>query len=152
LLEWRNWRTQNPASSRACGFDPHLQHINRINNLTKNRPFVGQYRATRSIIDRGEHGLECLAGHSEESRSGEFEERKKGWKRCDCPIFVSGTLAGKFKRQNTGKTDWVEARALMAQWENIQAWDGSIKDSLPTPEPQDTRITIVNATDAYIAS
>ncbi len=28
-LEWRNWQThgtQNPAPSRACGFDPHLQH------------------------------------------------------------------------------------------------------------------------------
>jgi hypothetical protein len=24
---------------------------------------------------------ECEAGHPEESRSGEFEERKKGWKR-----------------------------------------------------------------------
>ena len=29
LLEWRNWQThgtQNPATLRSCGFDPHLQH------------------------------------------------------------------------------------------------------------------------------
>jgi hypothetical protein len=98
------------------------------------------------------HRRECPARHPEESRSGEFEERKKGWKRCDCPIFVSGTLGGKFKRQNTGNSDWVEARAFMTQRESIQAWEGSTKGCLPTPELQDTRITIVDATDAYIAS
>ena len=41
--------------------------------------------------------------------SGEFDERKKGWKRCACQIFASGTLAGKFKRKYTGKSDWDEA-------------------------------------------
>ncbi|MCU1259589.1 MAG: hypothetical protein JWO80_2474, partial [Bryobacterales bacterium] len=44
------------------------------------------------------HRQECEAGHPTESRSGEFEERKKGWKRCACMIFASGTIAGKFKR------------------------------------------------------
>jgi choline dehydrogenase-like flavoprotein len=29
------------------------------------------------------HRRDCKTGHPEESRSGEFEERKKGWKRCD---------------------------------------------------------------------
>jgi hypothetical protein len=40
------------------------------------------------------HRLDCEAGHPEEFRSGEFEERKKGWKRCACVIFASGTLVG----------------------------------------------------------
>ena len=98
------------------------------------------------------HRRECPARHPEESRSGEFEERKKGWKRCDCPIFVSGTLGGKFKRQNTGSSGWVEARGFMTLRESIQAWEGSTKECLPTPELQDSRITIVDATDAYTAS
>jgi hypothetical protein len=63
------------------------------------------------------HRQECEAGHSEESRSGEFEERKKGWKKCGCFIFASGTLGGTFRRKYTGKTDWDEARAVAAAWE-----------------------------------
>ena len=31
----------------------------------------------------------------EELHTSEFDERKKGWKRCECPIFASGTLSGK---------------------------------------------------------
>ena len=38
------------------------------------------------------HRQECEAGHPEELRSGEFEERKKGLKRS-CHIFASGAHA-----------------------------------------------------------
>jgi hypothetical protein len=38
------------------------------------------------------------AGHKEELRISEYDGRKKGWKRCECPIFVSGTLRGAFNR------------------------------------------------------
>jgi hypothetical protein len=57
----------------------------------------------------------------EESRSGEFEERKRGWKRCACIIFASGTLAGKFKRKSTGQNDWEKAREIVSGW---QDWGG----------------------------
>jgi hypothetical protein len=30
------------------------------------------------------HREDCRAGRAPISRTGEFEERKKGWKRCDC--------------------------------------------------------------------
>lgn len=63
------------------------------------------------------HRQECEAGHPAESRSGEFEERKKGWRRCNCFIFASGTLGGKFKRKYTGKSQWDEAKA------NVQVWE-----------------------------
>jgi hypothetical protein len=33
------------------------------------------------------HRRDCKAGHPEEHLSSEFDERKKGWRRCDCPIF-----------------------------------------------------------------
>jgi hypothetical protein len=44
------------------------------------------------------HRRECKAAYPEELRSSEYDERRKGWKRCECPIFVSGTLARKFRR------------------------------------------------------
>jgi hypothetical protein len=43
----------------------------------------------------------CLAGFEPESRSYESDELRRGWKKCHCPIYADGTLAGKFKRQNT---------------------------------------------------
>ena len=82
------------------------------------------------------HRQECEAGHPEESRSGEFEERKKAWKRCACLIFASGTLTGKFNRKYTGKTDWDEAKAVVRAWEEANSWNGKadpppIKDEKP---------------------
>jgi site-specific recombinase XerD len=68
------------------------------------------------------HRRECQGGHPEESRSGDFEERKKGWKRCACPIFASGTLEGKFRRQTTGEWEWVPAKAVVASWEAAKSW------------------------------
>jgi len=49
--------------------------------------------------------------------SGEFDETRRGWKRCGCLIHVSGTLGGKFKRKQTGKSNWDEAKAVAADWE-----------------------------------
>ena len=39
------------------------------------------------------HRQECKGGHRHNSRTSEYDERKKDWKRCECPIFVSGSLA-----------------------------------------------------------
>ncbi|HEX2342821.1 MAG TPA: hypothetical protein VHI98_20250, partial [Vicinamibacterales bacterium] len=58
------------------------------------------------------HRQGCEAGYQEESRSGEFDERKKGWKRCACVIFASGTLGGKFSRKATGTADWDVAHRI----------------------------------------
>jgi hypothetical protein len=46
------------------------------------------------------HRRDCEAGHAEDSTSGEFAERARGWKRCACVIFVSGTLAASVDTQN----------------------------------------------------
>jgi len=75
------------------------------------------------------HRRDCKAGHAEELRSSEYDERKKAWRRCECPIFVSGTLQGTFKRQNTGKWEWADARPIVASYEEIGSW------SAPQPEP-----------------
>ena|SRR5271156_5618859 len=76
------------------------------------------------------HQRGCEAGHPLEAKSGEFEERKRGWKRCGCFIFASGTLAGQFKRRYTGKINWDEAKAVATKWEEARSWDGA----LPAPK------------------
>jgi len=99
------------------------------------------------------HRLECEGGHAEDSRSGEFEEGRRGWKKCGCLIHASGTLGGKFKRQQTGKSNWDDAKAVAAAWESTQAWMPENEKSVPVAAPKDNaRITIEAATASFIAS
>jgi len=60
------------------------------------------------------HRLECEAELPEDARTGEVDERRRGWKKCACLIHASGTLNGHFSRKQTGKTDWDEAKAVAA--------------------------------------
>jgi integrase len=96
------------------------------------------------------HRQECEAGHPRSS-TGEFDERKKGWKKCACLIYASGTLKGKFSRRLTGATDWEKARELVAQW---TSWDG-IEPIPPAPPSQSAspgRVTIEKAVRDYQAN
>lgn len=100
------------------------------------------------------HRRDCEGGHPEESFSGEFEERKKGWKRCNCPISVSGTIQRKFKRKSLGVGDWEVARALvadLADWAEIAP-----PPSQPAPvlaeAAQPTRVLIQHAVDGFLRS
>ena len=100
------------------------------------------------------HLRTCKSGHKEELRTSEFDERKKGWKRCECPIFASGTLAGKAQRRNTGQWEWEPARSVATKWENLGSWEGK-KPILPgpfrEPAPSD-RISIHDATESFVAA
>jgi integrase len=101
------------------------------------------------------HRTECESGHPEDTRSGEFEEGRRGWKKCACLIHVSGTLGGKFNRKQTGKSNWDEAKALVATWETADAWHGKPVVQ-PTPEPQaetqPKRITIADAVKVFLSN
>ena len=91
------------------------------------------------------HRPGCEGGHPLEFRSGEFDERKKGWKRCACVIFVSGTLGGKFSLRATGTADWAEAHRIADTYTEADSWTGTVK---PEPEPAPAtppRITIEEA-------
>src|SRR5450755_3343991 len=70
------------------------------------------------------HRKECKGGHAHNTRTSEYDERKKGWRRCECPIFVSGTLDEKFKRENTGQWEWDVTRPVCASWEAVGTWTG----------------------------
>ena len=100
------------------------------------------------------HRKECEGGHIEDSRSGEFEEGRRGWKKCACLIHVSGTLGGKFNRKQTGKSDWDEAKALVTSWETADAWDGNVEGPPPPPIPASVpgRITIAEAMKVLISN
>ena len=63
------------------------------------------------------HGKDCEASFPEGVFTGEYEEGRRGAKRCSCTIHASGTLAGKFNRKRTGCFKWDDARAITAQWE-----------------------------------
>lgn len=72
------------------------------------------------------HRLECEAGQPEDARSGEWEERRRGWKRCNCGIHLSGTLGGKFSRKASGSSDWLEARRIADGLEKADSWTGEV--------------------------
>jgi len=97
------------------------------------------------------HRKECEGGHPEDTRTGEFEEGRRGWKRCACIIHVSGTIAGKFNRRQTGQTGWDGAKAITAEWVKNGSWTGEVTVPEPLPEPTNShRVTIENAVKAFL--
>jgi hypothetical protein len=100
------------------------------------------------------HREACEGGHVFDSRSGEFEERKKGWKRCACLIFASGTLDRKFSRKCTDTADWLEARRIADEYEKADSWTGkpNVLSPVPEPAPERARITIPHACKVFVTN
>jgi integrase len=103
------------------------------------------------------HRQQCKGGHPHNSRSSEYDERKRGWKRCECPIFVSGTLKGEFKRQNSCQWEWDDARTIARQWEESGNWralptantaEAGQEPEVSTAEP--SRISIADAIKVFL--
>ncbi len=98
------------------------------------------------------HQKGCEGGHAADSRSGEFEERRKGWKRCGCFYFrvrhPCRSIPSQVHRPISG---WDEARAKAAQLEALGAWDVS---EIPAPNvvaaPVVPRTTVLEAATAYL--
>jgi integrase/recombinase XerD len=98
------------------------------------------------------HRRDCKAGHPEDSKSSDLDERRKGWKRCECPIFVTGSLQGKFRRQSTGKWEWSDAKAVAESLETAGTFSGATVSTPPPPQPVERiRITIADATAAFLS-
>jgi integrase len=105
------------------------------------------------------HRLECEGGHPEDSHSGDWDERRKGWKRCNCVIHISGTLGGRFKRRATGRTTWEEARAVATALELANAWDPTVSPLLPAPvlgstapPSEASQVTITRSIEMFLAN
>jgi hypothetical protein len=101
------------------------------------------------------HRRDCKGGHPENLRTSEYDERKKGWRRCECPIFASGTLQGTFKRQNTGKWEWDDAKPVAMSYDAAGNWTGAKPEPVPQPAPAEPassrRVPIERAIKTYLA-
>jgi integrase/recombinase XerD len=99
------------------------------------------------------HRRDCKGHHRHDSRSSEYDERKKNWTRCECPIFASGTLQGVFRRQNTNQWEWDAARSIARSHEDAGSWGGSPpQPTPPAPEnPPGNRTTVETACTRYLA-
>jgi len=64
----------------------------------------------------------CAGGHQPDAQTYESDERRRAWKRCSCPIYASGTIGGQFRRVNTKRVVWDEAKLVAAGWESAGAW------------------------------
>jgi hypothetical protein len=140
-------------------FESHSLRHCKINNLAGSSAAVGQYRAMgrgTPLPMRGRrmalhlyrrHRRDCRGNHPEASRSGEFHERRKTWKRCECVIYVSGTLAGRFNRRPTAKTTWEDARAYLTALETGQTWDGP-GEAVPGSDGPASEPTAANGAEA----
>jgi integrase len=103
------------------------------------------------------HATNCVAGRAFDDRSYEPDELRRAAKKCFCPIYASGTLSGKFKRANTEKSNWPEAKAIIAAWESVGSWTAPV--ALPVleatppaaPAADDSRITLDDAIKAFLA-
>jgi integrase len=99
------------------------------------------------------HRRDCKADHPEDTKSSDLDERRKGWKRCECPIFVSGTLRGKFRRETTGEWEWEPAKAVVAALVCNGTW-GKVEpapQAAPASETGPKRIAIDHAVKVFLA-
>jgi hypothetical protein len=93
------------------------------------------------------HRKNCKGHHAHNTRSTEYDERKRGWTRCECPVFVSGKLGGIFKRQNTGEWEWSRAQTVGEEWTTAGSWDQTPAPAAQ-PEPEPTKPTRTRIEDA----
>jgi len=98
------------------------------------------------------HKRNCKAGHPKDFRSNEFEERRKGFKKCSCPIFASGTLSGISRRETTGRWEWDDAKAIAAAWDAAGTWGKADPTPAvpPPPEAKANRTTIADACKLFL--
>jgi len=103
------------------------------------------------------HGSHYPGGRALHTMTYEADEFRRTWKKCSCPIYASGTLGGRFKRKNTERTAWPDAKAIVGEWESAASWGGHFKSVDPptvvaTPgDPSTTRLGIADAVRAYLS-
>jgi hypothetical protein len=106
-------------------------------SLWRSGSIAGTVRSAREDIPR--------------TRTGEVDERRRGWKKCACLIHASRTLARQYNRRQTAKFIWDEGKAVAAAWVAVGSWDGKLKPAPEPPAPVSRRITIADGTQVFLA-
>jgi hypothetical protein len=78
------------------------------------------------------HGSHCPGGRALHDMTYEAEF-PRAWKKCSCPVYAFGALNGQFKRKNTERTSWSDAKAVVAEWETAPSWGASARPPEPLP-------------------
>jgi integrase len=94
------------------------------------------------------HRRNCILGHPEDSQTLEPEERKKGYKHCDCYIVMAGTLSKKFDRRNTKEREWDKAHVKSRAQEALGSWANTVAVVEPKPDSP-ARMSIAEASAAW---
>jgi integrase len=103
------------------------------------------------------HSSHCSTGRPPHEITYEPDELRRRLKKCECPIYASGTLDRQFKRKNTERIYWADAKAVIADWESAGSWNGAVRPiaapptSGPGSNPSTARISIADALEAYLA-
>ncbi len=95
----------------------------------------------------------CAAGLPPDFRNYETDELRRGWKKCHCPIYADGILAGQFRRKNTKQTAWSDARHVATNWETLGRWDRLLvppPPPVPVPAEEPQGVTVERAVSAFI--
>jgi integrase/recombinase XerD len=82
-----------------------------------------------------------LTTYRRHRRSCAHRGEGRRYRRCQCPIWVDGFLAGQEIRKALGLRDWTRAQDLIREWEA----DGKVSSD-PKPEP----ISVKSACDKFI--
>lgn len=100
------------------------------------------------------HKPNCVGGHQWQSRSSELEERRKGWRRCECLIHFSATIGGRFGRKSTTTADWDESRCYAVGLAAGGNWNGAVVPPRPQPESPaaPVRVTLAEAISVFLAN
>jgi integrase len=94
------------------------------------------------------HRRNCQQRRPEDFQTFEPEERKKGYKHCDCYIVTSGTLGKKFKRLNTKEREWDKALFKARAREALGSWANTVAVS-QTKSATSARMSITEASAAW---
>jgi len=81
------------------------------------------------------HGRRCAGKHAPDSIHSEAEERRRGFKKCECKIYANGTLDGLFRRFATKVSDWPSARQMLQPYLDANSWEITPGPLAPPPPP-----------------
>ncbi len=72
------------------------------------------------------HTSKCTQHRARHERTYEGVERRRGFKKCSCPIHIEGRLGDVFSRKTTGTNAWEEARRIASVLESAVSWNATV--------------------------